>query len=1197
MKKKNLKNKKKIVKEKERRFLHFFLPEEIKKSIWGVILFLAAIIVILSFFNRAGTAGEILIRVLPFLIGKAVFLIPLVLVLGGMVFLTTEYRKFLCPLIFGQVILILGISGMLGSVGPDLKRGGEIGYFISSPFLKLFGGVVTEIIFGAIMVISGFLFWYLLRKPFFVPEKLETKKEESPFFIKKIFEPKFKVKEVPGSPQLQFTPPSLQPQEIKDRFSSSRSQSLVRSLGLKTSLIEDRDKKSSYQFPPPDLLEKDRGGVLAGDIKLNSAIIKRTLQNFDIGVEISEVNIGPTVTQYALKPAEGVKLSKITTLTNDISLALASHPIRIEAPIPGRPLVGIEVPNKSRALVRLRELVEHPNFQNSASSLIFCLGQDVSGNPCFADLARMPHLLVAGATGTGKTCAADTLMFTEKGMLTFEELCSLPLNSEIDFKVKLVTRDGIETTGKNYNNGICQFYKLSTSRGYQIEATAEHPLWVMNEDGSQGWKATSLIKKGDFVAISRGPVLFGNKINLSNFKPSKIKAHHRKISFPSKMTSLLAQFLGLLTADGGLSIERKGIHRVTYTQVNSHLIRLYKKSLKELFGITQFIEKRAGSNPKNKAKEIEVNSKHLKEFLAYLGMDSSKSPQKEIPRAIRESSKEIVAAYLRTLFDNDGYVGKDSIELCISSKKLAAQVHLMLLNFGIVSSLSIKKVKKYAQNEYYRLPIFGDEARKFVQKIGFIRKEKYNKVKEFLKLSPNPNLDLIPHISSLLKRMGQKYLNRFALITNRGWRYQSGILVPKYAFSSLRSYNSGFRVPGYQSLEKILEFYQPISQEPEYQELERISKRNFYWDKIEKIDRTSGIGYDFYVPGSDSFVGNGFVNHNTICLNTIILSLLYENGPENLKLILVDPKRVEFPVYNDLPHLLCPVIFDSQKTINALKWLIGEMERRFEILSQAKAKDLAHYNEIVIRTQNLTQNLSQVKDAELNPIPYIILIIDELADLMAARGREMEAGIVRLAQMARAVGIHLILATQRPSVEVITGLIKANITSRITFQVASQVDSRTVLDMAGAEKLLGLGDMLFVSAEIVKPRRIQGVYVSEKEIKKVVNFITFNSTQLEEKEDISGEIEASASKPLNGVLASNQNFGAGLTDEDPLYKEAKQVVIEARKASASLLQRRLRIGYARAARLIDTLEERGVVGPGEGAKPREVYIDNIDNED
>ena len=162
--------------------------------------------------------------------------------------------------------------------------------------------------------------------------------------------------------------------------------------------------------------------------------------------------------------------------------------------------------------------------------------------------------------------------------------------------------------------------------------------------------------------------------------------------------------------------------------------------------------------------------------------------------------------------------------------------------------------------------------------------------------------------------------------------------------------------------------------------------------------------------------------------------------------------------------------------------------------------------------------------------------------------------------MARAVGIHLILATQRPSVEVITGLIKANITSRITFQVASQVDSRTVLDMAGAEKLLGLGDMLFVSAEIVKPRRIQGAYVSEKEIKKVVNFITSNSTQLGEKEDISGEIEASASKPLNGVLASNQNFEAGLTDGDPLYKEAKQVVIEARKASASLLQRRLRIG-------------------------------------
>jgi len=395
----------------------------------------------------------------------------------------------------------------------------------------------------------------------------------------------------------------------------------------------------------------------------------------------------------------------------------------------------------------------------------------------------------------------------------------------------------------------------------------------------------------------------------------------------------------------------------------------------------------------------------------------------------------------------------------------------------------------------------------------------------------------------------------------------------------LRSYNAGYRAPGYQSLEKILDFYQPIFQEPEYQELEKISERNFYWDKIKEIGQTSGVGYDFFVPGSDSFVGNGFVNHNTIFLNSLILSLLYQNSPETLRFILADPKRVEFSAYKDLPHLLTPVIFDPQRTINALKWLIVEMEKRFDILSGNGSRNIDSYNAKVMKEGG-------------KPLPYIVLIVDELADLMAAKGREMEAGIVRLAQMARAVGIHLVVATQRPSVEVITGLIKANITSRVTFQVASQVDSRTVLDMAGAEKLLGAGDLLFISADVSKPKRIQGPYISEKEVKKVIDYV---KSQREESLDsqeptlfenhLAEDLEKTLDEAKNG-----ESFDGYSGGEDPLYEEAKKIVIETRKASASFLQRRLRIGYARAARLLDILEEKGVIGPGEGAKPREVFL-------
>jgi len=1169
-KKKKLKNNKKLL-PREKKLNIFTLPEEIKRWILGIVIFILAIIVTLSFFDLAGVAGSTLIKGLTFLIGKVVFIIPLIFVLGGLVFFNVKYNKFFAPTILAIFILIAGIAGFIESLNPETKQGGWLGYVLSWPFLSLFGALVARIVFGGMIMIGGLIFWYLIRGPKVkeIPKIKETLEiEKTPSLIKKIFLPKFKIKKVEP--------------EIKEM--SAKLEEPI--LELKTKEVPAKLlTEEQYKTPPLELLETDKGKPAAGDTISNCAIIKKTLENFGVQVEMSEINVGPTVTQYTLKPAEGIKLSKITTLSNNLSLALASHPIRIEAPIPGKSLVGIEVPNKIRCQIRLRDLIANHQFQTAASNLTVVLGRDVSGISCYADLARMPHFLVAGATGTGKTCAADTLMFTERGMLSFEELCPLPLNSETDFKLKLVTRDGIETTSKNYNNGICQFYKLSTSRGYQIEATPEHPLWVMNEDGSQGWKSASLIKKGDYVAISRGPGLFGNRTDISDFKPSEIKAYHRKISFPKRMTPQLAEFLGLLTADGGLSIEKGGTHRVVYTQANHYLLALYKKSLKELFGITQFIEKRSGSNPKNRAFDIVIGSKHLKEFLAYLGMDSCRSPQKEMPRAIREAPKEIVIAYSRALFDNDGYVEKDSVELCISSKKLVSQVHLMLLNFGIVSSLRIKKVKNYADNEYYRLSIFGEEARKFIQEIGFIRKEKYNKAKQFLKLSPNPNVDLIPHISSLLRRMGQKYLNRFAQLTNRGWKYQSGILVPKYAFSSLRAYNSGFRMPGYQALEKILEFYQPISQGPEYQELEKISKRNFYWDKIEKIDRTSGIGYDFCVPGSDSFIGNGFVNHNTIFLNSLILSLLYRNSPDILRFILVDPKRVEFSAYKDLPHLLTPVIFDPQRTINALRWLISEMEKRFNILSGNGSRNIDGYNEKII------------KEGE-KPLPYIVLIIDELADLMAAKGREMEAGIVRLAQMARAVGIHLVVATQRPSVEVITGLIKANITSRLTFQVASQVDSRTVLDMAGAEKLLGAGDLLFVSADISKPKRIQGPYISEKEVKRVVDYIKAQREKLlldQEVKFSDNHLAEDLEKSLEVKGGEIGGFEDYIGDEDSLYEEAKKIVIEAKKASASFLQRRLRIGYARAARLLDILEGEGVVGPGEGAKPREVYFGGIQN--
>lgn len=302
----------------------------------------------------------------------------------------------------------------------------------------------------------------------------------------------------------------------------------------------------------------------------------------------------------------------------------------------------------------------------------------------------------------------------------------------------------------------------------------------------------------------------------------------------------------------------------------------------------------------------------------------------------------------------------------------------------------------------------------------------------------------------------------------------------------------------------------------------------------------------------------------SVCINSIIISLLYQNSPDDLKFILVDPKRVELPIYNGIPYLLTPVITDVKKTINALKWTVVEMERRFELLSKSGKRNIEIYNR-----------------ESGDQLPYIIFIIDELADLMASAAADVEAGIIRLAQMARAVGIHLILATQRPSVEVITGLIKANIPARIAFAVASLIDSRTILDSAGAEKLVGRGDMLYLGPNISRPKRLQGVFLSDQEIKNVVRYIKNQG----EAEYVEGVVD----KQFGSVTA-----GGGFSDDgDPILGEAKEVIRESGKASASLLQRRLKIGYARAARILDLLEEQGIVGSADGAKPREVYLERL----
>ncbi len=727
---KRRKKKRSIKKEPKKGGGLFPLPKPVKKIIISTSLFLASVVLLFSFLDLSGLAGRYLKTIFVFLVGRSVFILPLVFFIAGIIFIKTKYKRFLLSLIMASSLLVLGLSGIFeimtseSSYFPSpngINEGGWIGYIIGSPLLRLFDFWISFVIFFSFMIIGSLT----LAQLFKLPPGLRDESRESigSKIFKKIIGNKneFKIKEV---------------DTIKVSQQQPLSEKEVAKEAPKKAVEEEKPKPKtsekehfSYKLPPPELLQQDRGIPNSGDTNISKSMIKKTLENFDIPVEMGEAYTGPTVTQYTLKPAEGIKLSKITTLSNDLSLALAAHSVRIEAPIPGKSLVGVEIPNKVRAEVRLRGIVDDPRFFDPNTRLTIGMGKDVSGESTYAHLEKMPHLLIAGATGAGKT----------------------------------------------------------------------------------------------------------------------------------------------------------------------------------------------------------------------------------------------------------------------------------------------------------------------------------------------------------------------------------------------------------------------------------------------------------------------------IFLNTVILSLLFKNSPKTLRLILVDPKRVEFTHYAEIPHLLTPVIHDVHKTCNALKWLIGEMERRLKVMAAAKARDIKSYNVIVAK------NNESKKGEEMDPMPYIVLIVDELADLMSTKGRDVEAGIVRLAQMARAAGIHLVLATQRPSVEVITGLIKANVTSRVAFQVASQIDSRTIIDSSGAEKLIGAGDLLYVTGDVAKPRRLQGPYVSEKEIEGVVEWMKENYKDMfEDEDDLGGgldqELEASSEDSFSSSSSSSD-------DNDPLYDEAKKLVLENKKASASFLQRRLRVGYARAARLIDIMEERGVVGPGDGAKPREIYGQDENSEE
>ena len=755
------------------------LAGDVKRSIVAVILFMLAILLALSFFGSAGSFGASLNSFAGQLFGLVKFVLPIFLAGFGIILLRRKETFFYVTKVTGLLLTLLSFAGFfhwffdaakMSKAAQAGKGGGYLGYALDYILVKYLGSAGSLVVILAVLFLGIILMFDFSIAHFFIKLKERKNRQTIAEAEDATGEPSF-AEDVAGEKEAEVSNENVSVEMVipaegkktaedmkvdeniahiefvegRDHFvepkiiaeSEAATEALEKKMQAKKSLdIENfpedgkRNKSAKnlhWVFPPADLLEKSFGVAAGGDIERNFSVIEKTLKDFGIQVERGTAKTGPSVTQYSFRPAVGVKISKILSLQNDLALALAAHPIRIEAPIPGQSLIGIEIPNKDSMVVRLRDMVEDPLFKRRATNLTLALGEDVSGESILADLSKMPHLMIAGATGTGKS----------------------------------------------------------------------------------------------------------------------------------------------------------------------------------------------------------------------------------------------------------------------------------------------------------------------------------------------------------------------------------------------------------------------------------------------------------------------------VCINTIITTLLYQNSPEDLRFIMVDPKRVELSLYNGIPHLLTDVIVENSKVINTLKWAVSEMERRYRLLQDTGSRDIGSYREKMKAGETIKRTdpeTNETTEEELKNLPYIVILIDELADLMGTHGKEVEGAIVRLAQMARAIGIHLIVSTQRPSVEVITGLIKANITTRIAFQVATQIDSRTILDMGGAEKLLGKGDMLYLSASSPKPRRIQGVFIGESEVKRVVKFISD-----QKKEDDEEEATKITEETKKEILEFNSG-STGDEGDDALVVAAKEEIKKSRKASASFLQRRLRIGYARAARLLDILEEQGIVGPADGAKPREIFM-------
>jgi len=919
----------------------------------------------------------------------------------------------------------------------------------------------------------------------------------------------------------------------------------------------------AYTTPPASLLRQGHARpVDPRRLDETQRILERTLEQFEVDAKVPRYTRGPTVTRYEVELGPATKVARVIGLSHDIAYALASPDVRIIAPIPGKSAIGIEVPNRDRELVTLGDILGKAGNDDQTHPLTVALGKDIGGEPVTVNLADMPHVLIAGSTGAGKALALDTPVPTPTGWTTMGELRDGDLVFGADGQPCRVLKAHDVLLGE-------PCYEVELDDGTVIVASADH-LWSTADRAARVSMANAArhdaqpSRARDRLALLDGLITQGDPDELVT--AAELAAEVDGVSM--EYVSNVGRRRGVVPM-GSKPVTMRQFYRATgRSVVKTRPARTYRRGdlLAALRG--RAYQQALGQRSQRTGPRV-VTTREIRDSLRAGGYVNHsigvcgplEYPEQDVP----------VDPYVLGCWLGDGH---------------SAGAQLFSADSEIIANIEAAgfEVRKQAFSPY-AWGIIG--LRKRLHLLGLLGNKHVPDV--YLRSAPKQRLALL---QGLMDTDGNNGRNGSVEFTNTNRRLAEAVVALALSLGHKAAlHERRATLNGRDCGPKYVVTWTPpdpvfrLSRKLARQKLtgHRGVQRVRYVVDVRPVPTRPVRCITVDAPDHLYLASRACVpTHNSVSLNVLVTSLLMRNSPEQVRLILIDPKRVELTHYENVPHLITPVVTHPKRASEALAWAVREMELRLETLAIAGMRNIAAYNKAAT-DGTLPPLPSAALDDEGRPdgdrrrptLPYIVVVIDELSDLMMVAPRDVEDAICRIAQMARAVGIHLVVATQRPSVDVVTGLIKANIPSRIAFMVASAQDSRVILDAGGADKLVGHGDMLYLPGGTSKPRRVQGAFITEKEVEAVVAYCKAQ--------------QQAAYQPgvvAEGRAASEDDDG----DEDPLLTQAMEIVVRSGLGSTSMLQSKMKVGFSRARRIMDQLEERGVVGPSEGSKPRDVLM-------